>query len=98
MTTSDETASSITVHWVPVVCVYRNGDIIGYSVRYGVNGSQTNETIHVMSGTATEYTITELQSTTTYKIELAAINTAGSSVYSSPSTAITTGETFSNNF
>ena len=62
-------------------CIHRNGDITGYSVRYGVQGSGT-QTVSVPGGGATIITISGLTPSTTYSIEVAAVNSAGTGVYS----------------
>ena len=79
-----ETSSSITVQWEAVDCIHRNGDITGYSVRYGVQGSGSTQTVSVSGGGATMTTISGLESSTTYSIEVAAVNSAGTGVYSTP--------------
>ena len=78
------TSNSITVQWEPVDCIDSNGVITGYSVRYGEEG-----TTEVVSGNET--TITGLESSTTYSIQVAAVNSAGTGVYSDPITAETDG-------
>ena len=80
---SEVTSSSITVQWGEVDCIHRNGDITGYSVRYGVQGSGT-QTVSVSGGGATMTTISGLTPSTIYSIEVAAVNNAGTGVYSSP--------------
>ena len=82
------TSNSITVQWGAVDCIDRNGDITGYSVRYGVQGSGT-QTVNVSGGGATQTTISELMASTTYSIEVAAVNSAGTGNYSDPLTAET---------
>ena len=79
---SEVTTSSITVRWGAVNCIDRNGDITGYSVRYGVQGSGSTQTVSVSGGGATVATISGLESSTTYSIEVAAVNSAGTGVYS----------------
>ena len=79
---SEVTSSSITVQWGTVPCIHRNGDITGYSVQYGVVGSESTQTMPV-SG-ATEASITDLVESTTYTIEVAAVNSGGIGVYSEP--------------
>ena len=88
---SEVTSSSITVQWGAVDCIHRNGDITGYSVRYGVQGSGSTENVSVSGGdTRTmQTTISELESSTTYSIEVAAENSAGTGDYSDPMTAET---------
>ena len=91
MTTSDVTSSSITVQWGPVNCIQRNGDITGYSVRYGVQGDGSTQTVSISGGGATRTTISGLNSSTTYTIEVAAVNNAGTGPYNSPITRTTNG-------
>ena len=79
---SGVTSSSITVQWGAVDCIHRNGDITGYSVQYGVVGSGSTQTMSVSGGSVTEATISSLMSSTTYSIQVAAVNSAGIGVYS----------------
>ena len=79
---SEVTSSSITVQWGAVDCIHRNGDITGYSVRYGVQGSGSTQTVSVSGGSVTETTISGLTPSTTYSVEVAAVNSAGTGVYS----------------
>ena len=81
------TSSSITVQWEMVPCIHRNGEIIGYSVRYGVQG-QSIQTIPV-SGGDTTMTISSVMSSTNYSIEVAAVTRAGTGPYSDPITVET---------
>ena len=89
--TSDVTSSSISVQWGPVQCIHRNGDITGYSVRYGVQGSGSTQTMSVSGGDTTETTITGLTASATYSIAVAAVNGAGSGVNSTAITRLTLG-------
>ena len=82
VTTSDVTSSSITVQWGPVDCREQNGDITGYSVRYGVQGS--GEESRNVPGNPRMYQITGLRQSTTYSIEVAAVNSNGTGPYSTP--------------
>ena len=81
------TSSSITVHWGPVDCIHHNGDITGYSVRYRVQGNGSTLTMSVPGGTVTEASLPIVASSTTYSIEVAAVNSAGIGVYCDPITA-----------
>ena len=81
---SEVTSSSITVQWGPVDCTDRNGDITGYSVQYGEVGSGSTQTMPVSGGSATEATISGLMPSTTYFIQVAAVNSAGTGPYSDP--------------
>ena len=68
------TSSSITVQWGAVPCIHRNGDITGYSVQYGVMGS---ESTNISEDDAKEATISNLMSNTSYWIKVAAVNSEG---------------------
>ena len=92
VSTSDVTSSSITVQWGAVDCIHRNGDITGYSVQYGVQGSGSTQTDSVSGGATTEATISGLTPSTSYSIEVAAVSSAGTGEYSSSITAETDGE------
>ena len=86
------TSSSITVHWGEVPCIHQNGVITGYSVQYGVMGSgDTPQTMAVDGADTTQTTIGDLMSSTTYSIQVAAVNSEGTGVYSDPITATTKG-------
>ena len=76
------TSTTITVQWRAVDCIHRNGDITGYSVQYGVVGSGSTQTMSVSGGSVTEATISSLMSSTTYSIQVASVNRAGTGVYS----------------
>ena len=73
------TSTNITVQWGTVDCIHRNGDITGYSVQYGVVGSGNTETMSISGGSVT---ITRLMLSTTYSIQVAAVNSAGIGNYS----------------
>ena len=88
---SEVTSSSITVQWGAVDCIHRNGDITGYSVRYGVQGSGSTQTVSISGGGATQTVISGLTASTTYTIEVAAVNSAGTGVYSSLKNQLTLG-------
>ena len=77
-------SSNITFYWGTVPCIHRNGDITGYSVQYGVVGSESIQTMPVSGASTTEASITGLVESTTYTIEVAAVNDAGIGVYSEP--------------
>ena len=88
------TSSAITIQWWAVDCINRNGDITGYSVQYGVQGSGSTQTVSISGGGATQTTISGLTRSTTYSIEVAAVNNAGTGVYTLVTTAETDGECF----
>ena len=63
------TSSSITVQWGAVNCIHHNGDITGYSVRYGVQGSSEGDrTVEMASGDPSGgmYVISGLSAATVY--------------------------------
>ena len=74
-----------------VPCADQNGDITGYSVIYGVHGSSSTQTVNVTGGSTTEATILNLTWSTNYSIEVAAVNEAGTGVYSENFSAKTEG-------
>ena len=82
---SEVTSSSITVQWMAVDCIHRNGDITGYSVWYGVQGSSEGDrTVEMFSGDSSGgmYQISGLSAVYVYSIEVAAVNSAGTGVFS----------------
>ena len=81
---SDVTSFSITVHWGPVECIHHNGDITGYLVQYGVQGSGSTQTMSILGSDSNETILIALHPTNAYSIEVAVVNSAGIGVYSSP--------------
>ena len=92
VSTTEVTSFSITVLWGPVDCIHRNGDITGYSVRYGVQGSGGTQTVSISGSAVTETTISGLDFSTNYSIEVAAVNNAGIGTYSDPRVFTTEGK------
>ncbi|CAI7989305.1 Tyrosine-protein phosphatase Lar [Geodia barretti] len=82
-------STSIGLHWEPVECIHRNGRIVGHSVRYEEVDSGSAGTQYVPGGSVTQTTILELKQTTEYSIQVAAVNSVGTGVYSEPVTCIT---------
>ena len=82
------TSSSITVQWGAVDCIHHNGDITGYSVRYGVQGTAEGDR-EMATGdfSGGMYNISGLSAATVYTVEVAAVNSVGTGVYSDPITA-----------
>ena len=76
------TSTSITVQWGAVDCIHRNGNITGYIVSYGVQGNGSTQTVNVSGGEATQTIISGLTPSTNYSIEVAAVNSVGTGVYS----------------
>ena len=79
ITILDTTSTEITLQWREVPCVERNGDIIGYTVRY-ISGS--NITLRNYSDTVA--TLVELTPFSIYSIEVAAFNVNGTEPFSTP--------------
>ena len=88
-TVTDVNPSTITVQWGEVPCVHQNGATTGYSVQYGVMGSGDTQMLTFDGASTTETTISGLMSSTTYSIRVAAVNIAGTGVYSDPQLAET---------
>ena len=88
---SNVTFSSITVQWEAVDCIHQNGNITGYSVYYWVQRSSILS-VNVSGGTAMAFTLTGLSSSTTYNIDVAAINNAGVGKHSNSITVKTEGK------
>ena len=53
-------------------------------MQYGEVGSGSTQTMPVSGGSATEATISSLMPSTTYSIQVAAVNSAGPGSYSDP--------------
>ena len=85
------TASTITVQWGRVDCRHHNGHLTGYSVRYGVQGHQIAQTMNVSGVSTAVTTISSLMVSTTYEIEVAAVNSAGTGMFSPVILATTQG-------
>ena len=73
-------ASSITVQWGEVSCLYRNGEITGYTAQAVRNG-MVKGTASVGGG-ARQATISGLSPSTWYTVQVAAMNRAGTGPYS----------------
>ena len=61
-------------------------------MQYGVVGSGGTQTMSVSGGSVTEVTISSLMSSTTYSIQVAAVNIAGIGLYSAPTNQLTSGK------
>lgn len=75
--------------------MYQNGNITGYSVRYGVRGSgEEDKTVENATGESSGgiHVISGLSAATVYEVEVAAVNSAGIGVYSG--TVKTDGESY----
>ena len=88
------TSYSITLQWETVPSEHRNGDVTGYSIKYGEMESFNNQSKTVMNITGTsvtEATIFNLILSTNYSIQIAAVNNVGVGVFSN-ATIIKTAE------
>ena len=85
------TSSSITVQWGAVDCIHRNGDITKYSVQYREVESGSTQTVSVSEEDPRQTIISNLTPSTTYSIQVAAENSAGSGVFSDPIEDTTNG-------
>ena len=74
---------SMTVQWNPVPCIHHNGNITGYSIRYHKQGREEEEHQKNITAENTRIFINELQPSTVYVIEVAALNGAGTGIYGS---------------
>ena len=79
------TSYSITLQWETVPCEHRNGDISGYSVKYwerGIVNNKSETVMNITGASVTEATISNLNISTNYSIQVAAVNNAGTGVFS----------------
>ena len=90
-------SSSININWGKVPCQHRNGEITGYAVVYrkvlsSGNGErrQTQEGMVMVNGQTA--TINNLDPLTEYSVMVAAVNSAGTGVFSEPVIAVTRGK------
>ena len=72
-----ETPTNVTVTWEPVLCMYRNGLITDYVIRYKElnTGLVSNKTI--AGDNMRMFEITGLKQATQYEIKIAALNSVG---------------------
>ena len=78
---------SLVSQWESVPCIHQNGQITGYSVRYGVEGSGSTQT---MTATGNGATVSDLTRSTNYTMQVAAVNSAGVGDYSDPPIIVNT--------
>ena len=71
-----------------VSCEHQNGDITGYFVQYRACGNKT--VMNITKVEVTEITIFNLMSSTCYSFQVAAINSAGTGVFSNATVINTT--------
>ena len=78
---ADGMSTNISVQWEMVPCTDQNGAITSYSVRYVETESGSTQTV---STTERQLVISGVSTSTNYSVEVAAVNSAGIGVYSSP--------------
>ena len=74
-------STAITVEWEVVPCIEQNGDITGYTVCVLESG-EMERVEDVVGDDVNEVTISELTPSTTYSIQVAAVNSEGTGPYS----------------
>ena len=74
-------STAITVQWEAVPCIEQNGDITGYTVRVLVSG-EMERVEDVVGDNVNEVIISDLTPSTTYSIQVAAVNSEGTGPYS----------------
>ena len=85
MAVSFNSLTSITVQWGSVSCRHQNGQITGYSVQYeAVGNSETGFVMVSGDSSGGTVTISGLTRRTMYTVQVAAVNSAGTGVYSTP--------------
>ena len=80
--------SYFIVLWLEVPCEHQNGDITGYFVEYKACGNET--VMNITKFGVIEITIFNLMSSTCYSFQVAAINSAGTGVFSNATIINTT--------
>ena len=88
---ADTTSTKITVQWREVPYVSRNGDIVGYTVRYHSVSGCNNTILHNDTDTLGA-TLVELIPFTNYSIKVAAANVNGTGPFSTPVYLRTNGD------
>ena len=83
------TSSNFTIQWEMVPCIHRNGNITGYLVQY-IGGGST-QSLSVSGMNTNEVTITGLTASTTYSVQVAAVNDAGTGPLNSSQLFVTLG-------
>ena len=82
---SFNSSTSITVQWGSVPCIHQNGEITGYSVQYvALVRSETGFVVASGDSSGGTTTISGLTRQTMYTVQVAAVNSAGIGVYSTP--------------
>ena len=80
-----ESSTSIAVQWGPVECRHQNGEIAGYLVRYGEEGSSEEaRSVQMVSEDSSGgiTTVSGLNRQTIYTVQVAAVTSCGTGEYS----------------
>lgn len=77
------TFTTITLTWERLSCVDHNGNITGYEVQYGTTTIDTRTVTGELDDND-EFVVTELEPMTVYKFRVAAVNSNGTGLYSTP--------------
>ena len=77
----NQTLFTITIIWQPVDCVHQNGNITGYEIRYRKEDDGNTEAMSDRVIIGADYTLTDLQPSTAYLIQVATNNTVGRGVF-----------------
>ena len=75
---SSQAFSSITIQWGRVSCIDRNSVVTGYRVQYRIDGSTASVTRNVPGVNNRRFTASGLEPCTSYRFEVAAVNSVGS--------------------
>ena len=81
LTAFNDAPTSFSVQWENVPCIQRNGDITGYSVRYGVLGNEGMETPTMVGSDILMTNLTGLVPDTSYLVQVAGVNGQGVGEY-----------------
>ena len=73
-------------------CIHHNGDILGYSVRYGVVGNESRHTFNASGSDKFAANILNLLSATKYEVDVAAVNAVGTGNFSEKLPVMTLAE------
>ena len=73
--------NSFDIEWTMVPCIYRNGNITGYKIQYGVVGDESRETLSITNAETFTTNFSGLLSDTCYAVEVAGVNNIGIGVY-----------------
>ena len=82
---SFDSSTSITIQWGSVPSIHQNGEIAGYSVQYvAVGSSETGSEMVSRDSNGGTATISGLTRRTMYTVQVAAVSSAGTGLYSTP--------------